>query len=319
MENLKKSKLLLVAFILGICVLGIYCLLTYDSFYQQTEIMLYGRQALQGLSDAEIEKWTGEYGEKIKKEYFHRAILFLLLSIISVAAVVLNIISWLKNNKKLSLIAGILYVLCLNVLAAPLCFIERFGKDKIKNKLLFYTMLYTFIVSILVIILIEVSSGLNEIDGYGIYFIVALIAGLICNFTAWKTDIRLMKHIAGIIYTAGILTVISGIICFVSFAKHRGEDIIKNKLLFYTMLYSFIVGICFNLLIYSSDLGFSIYLIITISLGLICNFIAWLKNIRAMKLIAGIVYTLGLFTIISGIICFISFGKHKKQIAQEEK
>jgi len=92
---------------------------------------------------------------------------------------------------------------------------------------------------------------------------------------------------------------------------------IKNKLLFYTMLYTLIFGIwCFSFLIAESNLGatfsFAIYLIITIGIGIILNFIAWKTDIRKMKLIVGIAYVFGIFTIIPAILCFICFGMHKR-------
>jgi len=239
------------------------------------------------------------------------AILYLatiFVPIFALLAFVFNLIGWLKNNNKFVLIGGILYIFSLNVFSAPLCLVEYFGaKHEVKNKLLFYTMIYTLVLSALPYILTDVSSG---IDGSDIYMIVATTIGIICNFIAWKTDIRKMKLIAGIVYVLGMITIIPAIICFVCFGKQKESTDIKNKLLFYTMLFTLIY---IPLAVISGIDGFSIYLIVAISIGIICNFIAWKTDIRKMKLIAGIVYVLGIFTIIPAIICFVCFGKQKKQ------
>jgi len=71
---------------------------------------------------------------------------FQLLTAIITISIIFNLIGLVKGNSRHILIAGILYVLGLNLLSAPLCLTEYFdGKREIKNKLLFYTMIYAFV------------------------------------------------------------------------------------------------------------------------------------------------------------------------------
>jgi len=131
--------------------------------------------------------------------------------------------------------------------------------------------------------------------------------------------------------TAALLIFISIIAVFI-YEKRKAHDegtiipdtqiekerkTIKNKLLFYTMLCSLIFGIwCFSYWIAESNLGetfsFAIYLIITIGIGIILNCIAWKTDIRKIKLITGIVYVLGIITVIPAILCFICFWTHRE-------
>jgi len=246
------------------------------------------------------------------------------VNIVVPLAFIFNLIGWLKSNNKYIQIGGVLYTLSANIVSAPLCFVEYFdAKHKIKNKPLLYTMLYTLILSVACFLLIAVGNGgftdmmtgVDGIDlsgstgGFGSYLLITISLGIISNFIAWKFDKKIFKFITGLIYALGIFTVIPAIICFICFGRHKEPDGIKNELLFYTMLCTLVLGVlCVSLIV-----SYMFYFIITIGIGIILNFFAWKTNIRKIKLITGIFYGLGVFTVLPAIICFVCFGLHKKQ------
>ena len=241
----------------------------------------------------------------------------ILLTVFIPLSFVFNIIGLVKANNKITLISGILYVFYFNLISAPLCIIEYFDdKRKIKNKLFFYTMIYTLIFNVMLIVLgINISIDDKSFDSstwsFWIYMTSAISAGLIFNFIAWKTSNEKAKIIAGVFYVLGILTIISAVVCFIS-----GKDYlkaIKNKLLFYSMVITFVISaasIAIGVDVGIGDsLPFWIYAISMVIAGLILNFIAWKTSNDKAKIIAGIVYILGIFNIISGVLCIIS-GRH---------
>ena len=121
------------------------------------------------------------------------------------------------------------------------------------------------------------------------------------------------------------LNLISAFLCLIVYPKKKRE--IKNKLLFYTMVYTFIFGILLIalLVVFAMDteakvmLPFWICFVSTVYVGVILNFIAWKTGNNKAKIIAGIAYVLGLFTLISAILCFISCKDNRKLLGVEEK
>ena len=255
--------------------------------------------------------------------------------IISTVCIILsfifNLIGLNKGSKRHILIAGILSVLGLNLVSAPLCIVEYYdGQSKIKNKLLYYTMIYTFIFNALLIALFLAAFANDEdksIVPFLIYIIYTVSAGIILNFIAWKTGNNKAKIIAGIVYVLGLFTIISAVICFIS-----GKDFlkaIKNKLLFYAMVFACVLGIPFIALMQFTIAPkdgvrpliypHTVYFLITTGIGFILNFIAWKTGKKTAKILAGIAYILGFFTVISAILCFISCKDSRKLPKAEEK
>jgi hypothetical protein len=137
----------------------------------------------------------------------------ILVIVLAPISLIFNLISWVKSNNKLTLISGVLYILCLNIFSAPLCFIEYFGvKYKIKNKLLLYTLICSLIFCVIFILLISLTP---EDTYFRIYVTITTGIGIILNLIAWKTGIKKLKIIAGVLYVLGIFTIIPAIICFV--------------------------------------------------------------------------------------------------------
>jgi hypothetical protein len=255
----------------------------------------------------------------------------LILSTVSAfLSLIFNLIGWIKGNSRHILAAGILYVLGFNLVSAPLCFVEYFDeKRKIKNKLLFYIGIYTFIFDVLLTILfvtIAVATDDKTALLFYIYFISTVSAGVILNFIAWKTDNNKVKIAAGIAYIISIAAIISGVICLISARDFLKA--IKNKLLFYAMVFALIWSaiLMFSLIISlfaspeerAMPLGF-IYGIFMAIAGFIINHFAWKTNSKKAKIIAGIVYILGTANLVSAILCFISCKDNRKLPAVEEK
>jgi len=253
--------------------------------------------------------------------------LFLFLTAIIALSFIFNMLGLFNGNSRHILIAGILYILGLNLISAPLCLTEYFGaKHNIKNKLLFYTMIYTFIfTALLVALFVDVAIGSEDQASlpFLIYAISIISAGIILNFIGWKTGNNKAKIAAGVAYILGIFTVISAIICFVS-----GRDFfqafkaIKNKLLFYALIFACVLGAssiaASQFLMVRRDGSrplfneFAVYLFFTTGIGLILNFIAWKTGNVIAKILAGIAYIFGISTVISAILCFISCAKRRR-------
>ncbi|MDR2597952.1 MAG: hypothetical protein LBC76_11620 [Treponema sp.] len=152
---------------------------------------------------------------------------FQLFTAITILSFIFNLIGLVKGNSRHILIAGILYVLGINLISAPLCLTEYFdGKREIKNKLLFYTMIYAFVfaapsIAASQFLMVRVDGSKPLINEFALYLFITTGIGLILNFIAWKTGKAIAKILAGIAYILGISTVISAILCFVSCAKRR--------------------------------------------------------------------------------------------------
>jgi hypothetical protein len=258
---------------------------------------------------------------------FTLVVLQLLMAIITFSFV-FNMIGWFKGSKEHILIAGILYVLSFNLISAFLCLIVYPKKKrKIENKLLFYTMIYTSIFSVIAIALSilgsigELKETFKEMLPFWIYFISTISTGIIFNYIAWKTGNNKAKIIAGIAYVLGFFTIISGVLCLIS-----GRDLlkaIKNKLLFYAMAFALVwLAIMITAVLAGSEdgstLAFWAYAILMGIAGFIINYFARITNNKKAKIIAGIVYIFGAFNIISAILCFISCKNNRKLPKLEE-
>ena len=140
---------------------------------------------------------------------------------------VFNLIGWVNGSNEHILIAGILYILSLNLVPAFLCLGVYFKeKRKIKNKLLFYAMIFACILGIPCIVLMQTTMVLKEgetplIYPHTIYFLFTTGIGLILNFFSWKTNNKKAKILAGIAYILGLFTLISAILCFISCKNNR--------------------------------------------------------------------------------------------------
>ena len=114
MENVKKNKLLLAAVIFGVFSLIFLACLAYleHCFINGTFWIENSKTNLLFL---------GIKGE-FNKSYPDILVLLIIALIINIAAVVFNIPGWLKNKNRNVLISGIMYILCLNLFSAIICF-----------------------------------------------------------------------------------------------------------------------------------------------------------------------------------------------------
>ena len=217
MEN-KKNPVLLVSAIFGaLFVVGIIIFWVYSFSYAASHG---GVDFITGLKN--IFNWQD-------KTTALTSLVIILLTVIIPTALVFNILGWIKGDNRHTLIGGILYILCLNLISAPLCIVGFFDmKQKIKNKLLFFTMVYTLIFGILLITFMAAAPQPKEgvvltlsDYGYVFYSVITVFIGLVFNFFAWKTGAMKAKIIAGIFYVLGLSTVISAVICFISCKDNR--------------------------------------------------------------------------------------------------
>jgi len=147
--------------------------------------------------------------------------------VVLIAAVVFNILAWLKKKNNNILISGLLYIFGLNLFSATICFVEYFNeKNLIKNKLLLYTALFSMVFVIIFIILFTIGvslgpDGANPEYGIFLYIFITISIGVVFNLLAWKNDNKKLKIFAGVFYILGIFTVASAIICFISGRKKK--------------------------------------------------------------------------------------------------
>jgi len=318
--EIKKNKIGLISSVFGALFVVGAVIFWVDEFRVWSKLGLDVVTGLKHLFGLQIHFYDEFYDLSPQPKDLFLRIYFVLVMLMNPLPLIFNIIGWVKTNYKFTLISGIFYFIFLNLISAPLCIIEYFDKKhKINNKLLFYTMIYTLIFNVMLIafcILMSKDGNFMEYMGgpFWIYMISAIIIGLILNFIAWKTSNDKAKIIAGVFYLLGIFTLISAVICFIS-----GKDYlkaIKNKLLFYAMVFSFGINAIIIAVVVSigSEGKSMLYFIFTAIVGLILNFIAWKTNNKKIKIIAGIVYILGMFTVISAILCFISCKNNLKPV-----
>jgi hypothetical protein len=158
------------------------------------------------------------------------AALQLLVAIITFSFV-FNLIGWLNGSDRHILIAGILYILGLNLISASLCLrVYSDGKRKIKNKLLFYAMIFAYILGVPCIVIMQIAMVPKVPFSEGekpllypitVYFLITIGIGFILNFIAWKTSNKTAKIFAGIAYVLGLFTLIPAILCFISCKDNR--------------------------------------------------------------------------------------------------
>ncbi|MDR2597839.1 MAG: hypothetical protein LBC76_11045 [Treponema sp.] len=169
-----------------------------------------------------------------KTSVFTLAALQLLVAIITFSFV-FNLIGWVNGSDRHILIAGILYILSLNLISASLCLrVYSDGKRKIKNKLLFYAMIFAYVLGIPFIVLMQTAMIPREgekplIYSHTVYFLITIGIGFILNLFAWKTNNKKAKIIAGIAYVLGLFTVIPGVMCFISCKNNRKLPKLEGK------------------------------------------------------------------------------------------
>ena len=120
----KKQGMLLVALVVGVIVvvvLGIFAIL-YLSFPHIQE------GARLGVEEARLAR-----GEEPNGATFYGLRVTLIIMIPLVLAIIFNILGWIKNGVKQTLVAAIFYLVSLNILSAILCFIS-FSKMKKQNE-----------------------------------------------------------------------------------------------------------------------------------------------------------------------------------------
>ena len=247
---------------------------------------------------------------------------WLFTSIAMGIGVVFNFLTWKFDEGEqkgiMGAIAGIFYILgIITVVSAIICFIRT--NSYIKNKLLFYTSLSSCLFIAFWMVLYAATPEFRY--PYVVFMGVAMIIGTVFNFLTWKKyDDEKFRAITGVIagafYILGSITIIQAIICFI-----RTSSYIKNKLLFYTALFSCLLAVfwsIFEIFIgrdVSEMMPFVLFTTIAIGAGVVFNFLAWKTGVKKMKIIAGILYLLGIFTVISAIICFICSRNNRKLAA----
>lgn len=126
MEKTNRKKKLLFAFILGFCWFTVLCIYLFNGIKLVNETQQIWGQVEETVLNEYLEDFGGtvrDVNEGLIREEKIRIVITAMLSIISILAILLNIFGWLKNGSKKILIAGILYLIGLNIPSAVLCFI----------------------------------------------------------------------------------------------------------------------------------------------------------------------------------------------------
>ena len=147
--------------------------------------------------------------------------------------------------------------------------------------------------------------------------VIIHIPAVLFNFFGWrKNDIK-KTLVAAILYSVS-LNIPSAVLCFFGFGQLKN---IKGKLLFYTaactlsFLLTLVLFLTFGpqqregVTLTVSDFAFVIYPFVTIGAGIILNFFGWKKDSKMLILLAGILYILGVLSIVPAIICFVCYRR----------
>jgi hypothetical protein len=248
---------------------------------------------------------------------------FFALPVLLITAAVFNFIAWVKGERKKCLVAGILYAVSLNFPSSVLCFVEYADMaNPIKKKPMLISVFFGFLAALSLLLF-----AIFIVDSRSVFtalFIISL-AAVIINFFAWKTEKGTLALLAAITYTAGILPIVSMVICYINYAKAKN---IKNKSLFTSLPLGFLAALFWLLVLLSiqpvnpddggSRVTLIVFLIITL-VGTALNYFAWLKLKKALILASAIVYTLGVFSIVSAIICYVNLAIYAKKRKKNEE
>jgi hypothetical protein len=262
------------------------------------------------------------------------------------ASWVLNIIGWKKGKNTPVIIAAGLYLLSLNFIPMLLCVIGLLWDSKDEHNtqlkknshlLIMAGILGILFMAFWLIPLIQRKDGsgiaslftallstVSDPDGHYLFTVIALnysiafmasfmIAIPLSLFGILRNNTKKVL-IPAILYIIS-LSIPSAILCFISYTLLRTKRYVefcekhpvKNKLLLYTMIYTVIFnGALIIVFAFIDTLPFFIYLISATGIGLILNFFAWKTNIKKLKIFSSLAYILGIFTIISAVLCFVS-------------
>ncbi|GHU17026.1 hypothetical protein FACS1894163_07440 [Spirochaetia bacterium] len=247
--------------------------------------------------------------------------LFFFVFLMLIVAPLFGLVSVLKDSKKLTVPAIITSVLSLNFFAAILYIIgarPRFLDGR--KTLLFVAGYIGAIVALFWLLLCTPLSG--PVDGkakFAVFTVIALVA-VVLNIVGWRKNHSVVTFIAGIAYVLSVLGIPSAVLCFIG---ARPLLFLNGKK---TMLFvaGFIgtIGALIMLLLCTPISGeidkttimiFAVFTVITVS-AVILNWIGWYKNNAKLTRIAAILYIFSIIGIPSAILCFIGFGKLKKEV-----
>jgi hypothetical protein len=125
MEQKKKSRLLLAAWVLGVAGLVIWMIGWFAP-------MAVDKVTGEGFSLFSIISGSiSTYGLSGSTVALLCAIMIMIMFLSLPAAITLNLLGWRKNDAKKTLVAGILYIISLTIPSAVLCFI---GRAQLKKK-----------------------------------------------------------------------------------------------------------------------------------------------------------------------------------------
>lgn len=256
-----------------------------------------------------------------------------LITIITFTALFFNIAAIIKNKTGYLLISGILYILSFNIFAFPLLFVEfANNKSRIKDKLYFIVIAYTFILNIAFSLLLvfvakdSVIYGDTSMIVFTVYFIICSFLGLLFNILAWLKGTRWLKVISGAFYLLSIFNVVSAIFSFI-YTKENKEPI-RDKFFFHvlecTVLINLFLFLFFIIVILASPgdnvvAGIFIYFIAASALGILFNILAWHDGKKELKIVSGIFYAISFFNIISAVFSFIYCRVNTKKVTINDK
>jgi uncharacterized membrane protein len=315
---MQKRKILLVSAIIGVVFVGLW-VWGFIALMKSIDVTLGGfsNGVIQGLK--EILANFGGMDSDGKLGLFLFIYGVFALPILLVTATALNFIGWAKVERKKCLVTGILYVVSLNFPSAMLCFVEYADMaNPIKKK----SLLISLILGILAALpwLVCVIFLGDESRSLFITFFTITLAAVIINLFAWKTGKGAVSLVSAVLYMAGGLSIISAIICYIDYAKAKD---IKNKSMFTSLALGILAALAWLALVLyepsanddGSRIIFIVFLIITLVAAAL-NYFAWTKEKKALILASAIVYTIGGFSIVSAIICYVNRAlyakKHKK-------
>jgi len=180
-----------------------------------------------------------------------------------------------------------------------------------------------FVAGIITAWIFLIREVLREVDFINLQNKWHVLFLVIFQLLTAVTILSLIFNLIGLVKGNSRHIFIAGILYVLGLTEYfDGKREIKNKLLFYTMIYAFVFAApsiaASQFLMVRVDgtkplvNEFAVYLLFTTGIGLILNFIAWKTGKAIAKILAGIAYILGIYTVISAILCFISCAKRRR-------
>ncbi|GHU04170.1 hypothetical protein FACS1894147_09040 [Spirochaetia bacterium] len=244
--------------------------------------------------------------------------LSLFVFLMLIVAPLFGLFSVLKDSKKLTVPAIIASVLSLNFIAAILYIIGARPRFLDGRKTMLFIAGYISVIGILLWLFMAAITGEYDDKSTKVVLVVLAVitaAAVVLNFVGWRKNHSVITFIAGIVYVLSVVGIPSAVLCFIG-ARPLPFLNGKKTMLFVAGFIGTIGALLWLALSISLPVeGKTAYLVPTVITvaTVVLNWIGWYKNNAKLTRIAAILYIFSIVGIPSAVLCFIGYGKLKKE------